>query len=188
LLVYKVEQNNYKMKYYFAILISVVFCMNANSQYLKNLQGQPFSDEVLESVIYDTKGQSTTLANVLHKLKGNIVLIDFWASWCKTCQREMPYSKQLQKGYEEEKVAFLFLSTDTDYKKWIRGLATINIEGHHYRIDVESKKAIKEFLKIRGIPYYVILDKSSHIYDPKAKWPHHVKLKNSIDLLLQIDP
>ena len=176
------------MKNFFTILISVGFFINTNAQYLKNLQGQPFSDEVLGSVLYDTKGKSTTLANVLDGLKGNIVLIDFWASWCGTCQREMPYSKELQKQYKGKKVAFLFLSTDIDYKKWIRGLATINIEGHHYRIDVESKKAIKEFLKIRGIPYYVILDKSSHIYDPKAKWPHQEKLKNSMDLLLQVDP
>ncbi len=168
--------------------MSIGFSLYTNAQYLKNLQGQPFSDEVLESILYNTKGQSTTLAKVLNDLKGNVVLMDFWASWCKTCHREMPYAKKLQDDLSDKKISFLFLSTDTDYKKWIRGLATANIEGHHYRIDVKSKKAIKEFLKIRGIPYYVILDKSNHIYDPKAKWPHHVKLKNSIDLLLQIDP
>ncbi len=176
------------MKYYFVLLIGLFFWENSSAQYLRNLQGQPFSDEVLESILYDTKGQETNLSKVLDGLKGKVILLDFWASWCKTCHREMPYSKKLQKEYEGKKVAFLFLSTDTDYKKWIRGLAKVNIDGHHYRIDLKSKKAIKEFLKIRGIPYYVILDKYNHIYDPKAKWPHHIKLKNSIDLLLEIDP
>ncbi len=153
---------------------------------MKNLQGQPFSDEVLASVLYNTKGEETSLSKVLDGLKGNIVLINFWASWCGTCKREFPHLIDLQKKYTGKKVVFLFLSTDTDYKKWIRGLATINVDGLHYRIDVNSKPSIKNFLKIRGIPYYVILDKSNHIYDPKAKWPHQEKLKNSIDLILKI--
>ena len=176
------------MKYFFGITISLVLCFKTEAQYLKNLQGQPFSDEILESVLYNTKGEETSLTKVLDGLKGSIVLIDFWASWCKTCMREMPYTRKLQGEYKGKKVSFLFLSTDTDYKKWIRGLASANIEGHHYRVDVDSKPAIKKFLKIRGIPYYVILDKSSHIYDPKAKWPHSEKLKNTIDLLLVVDP
>ncbi len=176
------------MKQVFIITAFLVFSVNIWAQYHKNLQGQPFSDEVLGSVVYNTKGQETTLLEVLNDLKGNVVLIDFWASWCKTCIREMPYTKKLQEDLEDQKISFLFLSTDTDYKKWIRGLATANIEGHHYRIDVGSKKAIKDFLKIRGIPYYVILDKYNHIYDPKAKWPHQEKLKNSIELLLKLDP
>ena len=63
-----------------------------------------------------------------------------------------------------------------------------NIEAEQYIIISKFFGDFKEFFKIRGIPYYVILDKSGDIYDPKAKWPHHVKLKNSIDLLLKIDP
>lgn len=176
------------MKSFFVILISLCFWVKTEGQSLKNLQGQPFSDEVLASVLYNTKGEETSLFKVLDELKGTIVLIDFWASWCNTCMREMPYTRKLHDDYKRKKVSFLFLSTDTDYKKWIRGLASANVEGHHYRIDVQSKPAIKEFLKIRGIPYFVILDKSGHIYDSKAKWPHQEKLKNSIDLILTIDP
>jgi thiol-disulfide isomerase/thioredoxin len=138
-------------------------------------------------VLYNTEGKSTDLKSVLDNYKGSIVLIDFWASWCKTCIREMEYSKKLQKNYKGKEVVFLFLSTDTDYKAWIRGLATINIEGKHYRIEKASKPAIKAFLKIRGIPYYVLLDTDGDIYDPKAKWPHQEKLKNSIDLLIRLN-
>ena len=175
------------MKYFLAILISCLILKPLPAQYLKNLQGQAFSDQVLESILYTTDGKNTNLNNVLEGFKGKIVLIDFWASWCGTCIREMEYSKELQKEFKGKKVVFLFLSTDVDYKKWIRGLATINIEGHHYRIDADSKKAIKDFLKIRGIPYYVILDNQGKIYDPKAKWPHQEQLKNTINLLLEIE-
>lgn len=102
------------------VLIAILILstsLQINAQYLKNLQGQPFSDEVLKSILYDTKGVSTSLEKVLDGVKGNIVLINFWASWCGTCKREMPYVKELQKEFKGKKVAFLFLSTDTDYKK-----------------------------------------------------------------------
>ncbi|MDF1546779.1 MAG: TlpA disulfide reductase family protein [Bacteroidales bacterium] len=174
------------MKYIVTILLSFYFLANLQAQYLKNLQGQPFSDEVLGSTLYTTDGKSSTFAKVLDTQKGNIILVDFWASWCGTCIKEMEFTRKLQKEYKGKKVTFMFLSTDVDYKKWIRGLATINMEGVHYRIDEASKPAIKEFLKIRGIPYYVLLDKEGQIYDPKAPWPHQEKLKNSIDLLLEL--
>lgn len=174
------------MKRFIIIFFIFLLVQNTHAQYLKNLQGQPFSDEVLGSKLFNSAGKSTTLAEVLQGLKGNIILVDFWASWCGTCIREMPYSKELQKYYKGKNVVFLYLSTDTDYKQWLRGLGIINIEGQHYRIDEPSKKAIKEFLKIRGIPYFVILDREGNIYDAKALWPHQEKLKNSIDLLLEL--
>lgn len=175
-----------RMKYIYTVLLVIAFSISLKAQYYKNIQGQPFSSEVLDSELYSTDEKKTSLNVVLDSLKGNIVLIDFWASWCKTCHREMPYLKKLQKSYENEKIEYLFLSTDTEYKKWIRGLANINMKGHHYRIDVASKKDIQDYLKIRGIPFYVILDKSGNIYDPKAKWPHSEKLKNTIDLLIKL--
>lgn len=123
---------------------------------------------------------------MLDELKGNDVLIDFWASWCKTCAREMEYTLDLQKNFEGKPIVFLFISTDTDYKQWLLGLGRVNVPGKHYRIDESSKKQIKEFLKIKGIPYYVLLDKESYIFDPKASWPHLEKLKNEIDQLLAL--
>lgn len=175
-----------KMKRILAgVLIFFAFTA-ANAQHQKNLSGQPFSDEVLQSVLYNTRGNQTTLGQVIDSLKGKAILIDFWASWCKACITEAPFTKKLQQDYKDQKIVFLFLSTDTDYKQWLRGLTVINLDGEHYRIDPSSKKKIQEFLKIRGIPYFVLLDHDGNIYDPKAPWPHVPKLKNTIDMLLSL--
>lgn len=174
------------MKNIILIPFFILLTLDMNSQTLKNITGQTFPEVILNSVIYNTRGQSTTLGHVLDSLKGNIIFIDFWASWCKACITESGFTKEIQKDYKEEKIIFLFLSTDTDYKQWLRGLAVINLDGVHFRIDPEWKKGIQDFLKIRGIPYYVLLDQENKIYDPKAPWPHLQKLRNELDMLLSL--
>jgi len=175
------------MKKFFTVILILTISFINKSQSVKSLKGNLLSEEVLNSVLYKTNEEKTTLREVLDGLKGNAVLIDFWASWCKTCAREMEFSKDLEKNYKNQKIAFVFLSTDTDYKQWLLGLGRVNIEGKHYRIDETYKKKIKEYFKIKGIPYYVLLDKEGYIYDPKASWPHLETLKNEIDKLLQLN-
>jgi thiol-disulfide isomerase/thioredoxin len=174
------------MKKHLLLLICCYFSFQALAQSVNSLKGNKLSDDLLNSILYKTNEEKTTLREVLEELKGNAILVDFWASWCKTCAREMDYSKELEKYFESKKIVFLFLSTDTDYKQWLLGLGRINIAGKHYRIDEPSKKRIKEYFKIKGIPYYVLLDKEGYIFDPKASWPHVERLKNEIELLLSL--
>ena len=174
------------MKYLLIFFIFWVSTLQIKSQYLKNLTGQPLSDEVLQIVLYNTKGEKTSMGDVLEKLKGSIVYIDIWASWCKACILESEYTKEIQKDYKDKKIAFLFLSSDTDYKQWLKGLSVINLDGNHYRIDPENKKTIQNFFKIRGIPYYILLTDQGNIYDAKAPWPHIQKMRNELDMLLSI--
>jgi len=175
------------MKYLLFILLLYIFAVPANTQSLNSLKGNVLSDEVLNSILYKTNEEKTTLRDVLTELKGNIILIDFWASWCKTCAREMEFSKELQKNFQGQKIVFLYLSTDVDYKQWLLALGRLNIEGKNYRVDEASKKPIKDFFKIKGIPYYVLLDKEGYIADPKASWPHLDKLKNEINAVLKLE-
>ncbi len=174
------------MKPFYLFFVCLFFGLMVRGQSQKNMEGQPFSEKVLKSILYNTRGQQTTLGHVIDSLKGNAILIDFWASWCKACITEAPYTKELLQDYKNQKIVFLFLSTDSDHKQWLRGLSAINLDGIHFRIDPASKKSIQDFLKIRGIPYYVLLDNQGHIYDPKAPWPHVEKLKNTIDILLKL--
>lgn len=174
------------IKYTVGLVLLFIQCETFTGQNLKSLKGNKFTDEILSTVLFTTSGEKTNLGKVIEELNGNAVLVDFWASWCKTCAREMEYSKKLQDEFKGKKITFLFLSTDTDYKQWLLGLGRIDIDGRHYRIDEPSKKKIKEYFKIKGIPYYILLDKEGYIFDPKASWPHQETLKNEIDLLLSL--
>lgn len=64
----------------------------------------PAPDFTLERL----EGEPVTLS----ALKGNVVLVDFWATWCPPCREEMPYLVKLAKQYEGQGVRFVAVSND----------------------------------------------------------------------------
>ena len=171
---------------YALVLILLFFSIlpNTYAQKLNQLKGTAFSKEIKDINLYTETGETLQFKKVLKELKGNVIYLDFWASWCGPCIREMPHSKKVQKYFKDKNVVFLYLSTDVEHKKWLNGLKRINIKGTHYRIDPESKNLFKTLFKIPGIPYYAILDKKGNIAIPKARWPREDRLLDDLTKVL----
>jgi thiol-disulfide isomerase/thioredoxin len=53
----------------------------------------------------------------LNALKGKVVLVDFWASWCGPCRQEMPVLEELHKKYAEQGLVIVGVNIDTNPKK-----------------------------------------------------------------------
>jgi len=166
--------------------VITVFTINGYTQSLKSLKGKPFSEEVLNAKLLKENGDTIKFKKVLKSLKGNVVYLDFWASWCGPCIREMPESKKVQQYFVGKKVVFLYLSTDTEQEKWLQGMKRINITGHHYRISPTDKILFKKLFKIPGIPYYIIIDKKGNIAEPRAEWPREKRALKQIENILKI--
>jgi thiol-disulfide isomerase/thioredoxin len=66
--------------------------------------GKPFVLEFTDAI----KGSQVSMAN----LKGKVVVIDFWATWCGPCVAEMPHMKQLYAEFKEKGVEFIGVSLD----------------------------------------------------------------------------
>ena len=103
------KQNKY---YTLILLISFSLQINLSAQKLNKLIGTDFPKEVLEVKLYTQSGETVLFKDVLKELKGNVIYLDFWASWCGPCNREMPHSKDVQKYFNGKNVTFLYLSTD----------------------------------------------------------------------------
>jgi peroxiredoxin len=59
----------------------------------------------------------------LSELKGKVVYLDFWGTWCKPCMQEMPAGADLKKKFEGRDVAFVYISVSDDVEKWQQVLA-----------------------------------------------------------------
>jgi thiol-disulfide isomerase/thioredoxin len=69
-----------------------------------------------ELTFVDTAGNHLSVAS----LKGKIVFINFWATWCSPCRAEMPSLNKLYQEFEDDKdIVFLFVSEDEDLSKAI---------------------------------------------------------------------
>lgn len=100
----------------------------------------------------------------LESQKGNILVLDFWASWCGPCRKEM---KNLQDQYAEFKdkgVHFMSVSLDDSGEKWKKACEEEQIpwvstwEGKGW-----AKSEIRKLFGIQSIPFIVLLDKDGKI-------------------------
>ena len=105
-----------------------------------SINSQKNSEKIkpIDFTLYDQYGKEHKLSDY----KGKVVFLNFWATWCPPCRREMPYIEQLYKEYNYNKDDVIIL-----------GVASPNIgeEG--------NEEYIKNFLKKKGYNFPVVFDK-----------------------------
>jgi thiol-disulfide isomerase/thioredoxin len=98
----------------------------------------------------------------LHDLKGTWVLLNFWATWCAPCIRELPSIYELQKNIINNKFKILLISIDKagsqTYEPFLKNL---NLQDLESASDPRSK--LMRVLKLTGIPTTLLLDPGGRI-------------------------
>lgn len=100
----------------------------------------------------------------LSKLKGKFVVIDFWASWCPDCRRDMPEMKRIYERFKD-RATFVGVSFDTDKAAWAKAVSQYGI---NYTQVSELKRmreaAITKTYGIHWIPSYVIVGADGKVW------------------------
>lgn len=77
--------------------------------------------------LLDFKSELVDL-NSLIKDNNKVVLIDFWASWCKPCLKSVPYLKYLYKKYKDQGLEIIGISLDNNEKKWKTAISKFDMD------------------------------------------------------------
>ena len=128
---------------------------NAREQRLKAYDPNTGAKTLLDFTISGVQGDSLSMAS----LKGKVVVIDFWATWCGPCRAQHPLYEQVKLRFKNNKdVVFLAISTDED-----REVVKPFLEAQKWNKNVYFEDGIAGLLRINSIPTTVILDKQGNI-------------------------
>ncbi|KPM48899.1 hypothetical protein AFM12_10105 [Jiulongibacter sediminis] len=137
------------------------------------------NDSVLDRMVIDSKGQNHSLKSIL---EGNYTYVDFWASWCLPCRKEMPASKQLASDFANEGVNFLYLSVDENPINWKKASLNEGL-GDNRSFLLPKNSSIRERFNLKMIPRYVIFDRKGEVIEMDAPRPSDKRIREILNEL-----
>lgn len=124
-------------------------------------------------------------ANLSEKHKGKVIYLDIWAAWCGPCRSEIPNSIELQQNYKNKPVSFVNLCMSSDKDEWLKIINDANFSGDNYHFNKEQSELLREQLKWKGFPTYMLIDKNGTIIEQDAPRPSNKdEIKKKLDNLI----
>lgn len=142
-------------------------CLECSVRVWQNLSGQNIVTSELagqvapDFTLTDANGKEVTLS----ELKGKVVLVNFWATWCHGCQEEIPWFIEFEKKYGEQGLAVIGVSMDSDGWKEVR--PWIKEKGVNYAVVIGSEELAKKY-GLDGMPLTALVRRDGKIADTHA--------------------
>ncbi len=91
----------------------------------------------------------------LDEMGGRVVLVDFWATWCGPCNRELPHIKRIAQEFAGQPFVLISVSWDSDAGKWSDFVAKNGMTWNQYR---DADHALSTAYGVNAIPHYFTID------------------------------
>jgi peroxiredoxin len=121
------------------------------------LTGQPAPDFALKSAT----GENLRLS----EYRGEVVMINFWATWCGPCRQEMPLLDDLHKRYSRVGFRLLGVNIDDDAR---RAMQMVEELGVSFPVLFDDTKAVSKLYQVEAMPVTILLDRAGTV-----RYIHH---------------
>ena len=142
--------------------------------------GQPAMDFPINMPEGETVGFKSLVGG------GKVVYVDFWATWCMPCRREIPYLAKLAEYYKDNnRVRIISVSIDTDVAAWKKMIAADKPAWEQYNIPNPDDSEGVKYYNITGIPRFILFDREGKLCKFSASRPSDEATKALIDSLIK---
>tara|TARA_B100000508_G_scaffold51853_1_gene40254 strand:+ start:4885 stop:6330 length:1446 start_codon:yes stop_codon:yes gene_type:complete len=98
------------------------------------------------------------------QLKGKITLVNFWATWCRPCYKEIPSENKLVEKFKNDSIQIINICIDSKRKDWIRKSNEIELKMINLYADESESQKINKQLKTYALPHSLLLDEKGNIF------------------------
>lgn len=129
----------------------------ATSLAASGLTGQVAPDFVLKS----SSGNNLRLS----EYRGDVVMVNFWATWCGPCRQEMPLLDELYSRYERVGFSLLGVNIDDDSRKAMNMVSELGVS---FPVLFDARKEVSKLYEVNAMPVTVLIDREGTI-----RYVHH---------------
>jgi peroxiredoxin len=124
----------------------------ASSLAASSLEGKSAPDFVLKS----SAGENLRLS----EYRGDVVMINFWATWCGPCRQEMPLLDDLYNRYQRVGFSLLGVNIDDDSR---RAMQMIEELGVNFPVLFDERKEVSQLYEVEAMPVTVLVDREGTV-------------------------
>ena len=136
-------------------LLITVFAATALAS--SDLEGKAAPDFALKS----STGENLRLS----EFRGDVVMINFWATWCGPCRQEMPLLDELYARYERVGFNLLGVNIDDDSRRAMQMIEELGVD---FPVLFDARKEVSKLYEVDAMPVTVLVDREG-----KVRHVHH---------------
>lgn len=142
-------------------LLLLAGCQNDSpqTQVVAVAQGEADNKPAPDFTLWDVNGQSVSLA----QFKGQVVVLNFWATWCPPCREEMPSMEALHRKFADKGLVMIAVNVEENGPEVVPDF----LKSHPYTFkilyDVDAK--VQNSYRVYRYPETFIIDRNGHIVE-----------------------